>query len=819
MIDNIMKRKSDYRKNRVLKIAGIILTAITYATTLAAHELEPVIQQHPQSKSEALDRTVLVINGKTIVKKSLKILHAKASVEDDGVYLVAEKNIIDENDWDKPKNAYTAIYGLDGALIKNKFKDYDCVIDRVTIDKDATGWEKTIFYIIAKKYIFKFYEKKYYKFSYGLANENGEVVVPPQHRKFYVELYDGCGLGYNVNFLPDHLIHVNWPDNVYPKQNSASERYRAKGCVEDFVYNIHGDRMGYQYHPIFGAWNLGDKIFFYYDNGYYPSAPLLKDNVPAPDMFYNNVIVEDGKTVALSGDYKYVLDENTLLPLGEGWKFREHFSGNYYTFKENGHIGIQTEYGKTIIPAVCKDIRFEGKSACTGDNKRTSGWAGSVLVATHASKGGLKTGYGYFSPYKAVYNLHGQVVIPFSRGYDEITPMIEKYSVRHNIQDKDKPKLWYSFTIETDGLSIIGLCDVHGRELWRGVNLTDDEGMIDYDRHQGFYYENTSGGKTWIETEKLGDKDFEWTADCVEENPNWSIEYTVAHTPHKWSVSDDGLGRCQHNEENFKWIEVKDGQHEYAEDQFGNIIVGKRENTSFSFVRYRKNSYVRGFFFRSSYDGSGMHSEVFTLEGNPVITLDQAYQSIRLDADSKYFITQNDEYIGVCDLNGYEVASPKYVSVYYDGYEFEGEKPNGSIDRFMVHEKPPRSRTRRKSSSGSSNGWYYDMTPWLWMPASGYTPTFTMDWNTPVFTDSYQDVSGGVSDFQPSDNTDLHVSGNKKCPYCNGTGKRIYDDYSASTFGLDQDLKTCNVCGFRYPSNKTHSHIKCGYCSGTGKMR
>lgn len=98
-----------------------------------------------------------------------------------------------------------------------------------------------------------------------------------------------------------------------------------------------------------------------------------------------------------------------------------------------------------------------------------------------------------------------------------------------------------------------------------------------------------------------------------------------------------------------------------------------------------------------------------------------------------------------------------------------------------------------------------------------------MDWNTPVYSDV---ITGGSGDYsssspQPTVEETNTVTSNsaRKCPHCNGSGKRLYDDYQASNFGLDIKKEKCEECNSWYPANQTHNHISCGYCHGTGIMK
>lgn len=796
----------------------------------------------------------LILNGKTIVKKCHGAIYSKVDDQDSGVYMIAPKPLKFKSF--SPQQYFTEIYDNNGIfLLKNDKPNYDMFCGRLRLPT-IHGFDGKYIYLIAKEH--KMYNPKgnYVKYKhnsntmsaifknnavlYGLADEFGKVIVPPRFNKFF-KIEDGAVLldTEKIKFLPNELIAITEPMNPENGYNYDTYPFYPE---EWLIYNLRGERIGNHHASILDIKIINECPLVKYsesigNNGKegwsYYLPKISEKGLPIDSIIFRDILPSESENLRVIADeYQWIINVKDLTVIGNKEHYRERIPDvNFYRTIDNNRLGLQFPNGGIIIPAVCDRIEIEGHEACTGDNKRKLKFYDKpVLVASHANLGGLKTGYGYFSSYKSVINYEGKIVIPFSRGYDEITPMIEmmpksrRRNSRHYVPSGPKPtfnpRLWYSFAIGTNGLSIIGICDVHGKELWRGVNKTDISGMIDYDRYRGFYYQNTSGEKTWLNI-MLPDEDIDWLTSIVPERDEWSMDYTLAHTSKKWNKSADGLYRNVHEEKDFRWVEVHDGyQHKYAEDIYGNILVGPKENSSFSFVTYKKNPYTKGLFFRSSLDKT-MHSEVFTLQGNPIISLDRGYQSCRLDDDAQYIITQNNNVIGVCDLNGYEVAPPKYKTVYYDGYEFEGELPNGRVENYTVHARPPQNTHRNKTVQSNNSNWYYSNTPWLWLPYGNYIPTFTMDWNTPAYDYSNPElVSGGNSDYKQSTVNQTSSSSHKsKCPYCNGTGKKLVDDYSAPNFGNDIPMKKCDICGANYPANKAHSHVTCGYCGGTGFLK
>lgn len=62
------------------------------------------------------------------------------------------------------------------------------------------------------------------------------------------------------------------------------------------------------------------------------------------------------------------------------------------------------------------------------------------------------------------------------------------------------------------------------------------------------------------------------------------------------------------------------------------------------------------------------------------------------------------------------------------------------------------------------------------------------------------------------------ASSQRKCPYCNGTGK-IVKNISGSQYGINRETKIkCSECGIYYLPSTGHSHIHCSHCGGSGRL-
>ena len=157
----------------------------------------------------------------------------------------------------------------------------------------------------------------------------------------------------------------------------------------------------------------------------------------------------------------------------------------------------------------------------------------------------------------------------------------------------------------------------------------------------------------------------------------------------KWRthhIEDDG----------FEWIEIgyeaESLWSSYAVDMSGNVLVYplSTETCENSQVIYFPNKY-HGIFFRKIYwldseksKPSGRKPyiwEAYSKEGNLLIPKSRGYESIRHNPDpgviytnKKYLVVETRDGIGLCDLNGFELAPCEYKEYSYDGYDFEGEK-------------------------------------------------------------------------------------------------------------------------------------------------
>ena len=506
----------------------------------------------------------------------------------------------------------------------------------------------------------------------------------------------------------------------------------------------------------------------------------------------------------------------------------------WYEIKEGTLYGAEDSNGNQIIPTKYKYVFYRGDMAYG----RYSNQQG-VFVVTHPTLGDKMTDYSYYGNFQAVYNIRGECVIPFERGYTEITP---------SIQDKRiSPKLWYEFTIETGGVEIEGICNTEGKELWRRTKKHDYSDIIDYNDSDGFYYDSKLGKRVKLNI-YLSSKDTKWNTIIS----NWkalSYKETLASVNPIWQYGDDGKYRKLHIEDDgTKWFEVKENSNSQivsVEDYHKNILIGKEKEACI--VSYYASEYIRGVYVITYYNGKenskgeyqAYISEVYTKEGNLIIPRNREYGQIRLDG--KFFTVQNLDGIGMCDLNGYEVVPPEYKSFWYDGYDFEGTKNNGKRVKLTIHKRPTQ---KQKQQIEDWNG-YYCNTPWLMMSGPQYTPTIDY-WSIPVSNWNTMPIFGGIGDYIPTYSSDPCVNasiqvanstnrliqqgvnvGNtnnsattssRKCHYCNGTGRKAVAQ-SVATFGLSDPMVHCNECGRDYHRSTGHSHITCGQCGGSGIQR
>ncbi len=303
--------------------------------------------------------------------------------------------------------------------------------------------------------------------------------------------------------------------------------------------------------------------------------------------------------------------------------------------------------------------------------------------------------------------------------------------------------------------------------------------------------------------------------------------------------------RTHHVEKDgFEWIEVgyraisgfEDSS--YALDKDGNILIAPTcsVNADSYKVIYVPNIYC-GFFIRKinypddyKQRGEMRICEVYSKSGNLIIPSNRNYGAIRYMPDpgidytkDKYIVVETCRGIGLCDLNGFELAEPIYSSYSYDGYDFEGTTRSGQVIRKSIHKRPTNSQKQAINNWGG----YYANMPWLMMPGPNYTPTFNIDWNSHSFDWNTVSVYGGVGDYGSPEisttdgyNSPSHSGSTNSydCAFCNGTGKKEVNQ-SVATFGTTDVKVHCNVCGRDFYRSTGHSHVNCGHCGGTGKMR
>lgn len=294
----------------------------------------------------------------------------------------------------------------------------------------------------------------------------------------------------------------------------------------------------------------------------------------------------------------------------------------------------------------------------------------------------------------------------------------------------------------------------------------------------------------------------------------------------------------------FEWIEVGyPGEYSwedssYALDKDGNILIPPTcsiKAQSYKVI-YVPNIYS-GFFIRRldtpedwKQRGETKVCEAYSKSGNLIIPLSRNYGSIRYMPDpgrdytqDKFIVVENCNGIGLCDLNGYELAEPMFASYSYDGYDFEGTTRSGRTIKKTIHKRPTATQTQAINNWGG----FYSNMPWLMMPGPNYTPTFNINWNVPNFDWNTVEVYGGVGDYvSPETNligesTSSSSGGpisSHKCAFCNGTGKKEINQ-SVATFGTTDVKVHCNECGRDFYRSSGHSHVQCGHCGGTGRAK
>ncbi len=291
----------------------------------------------------------------------------------------------------------------------------------------------------------------------------------------------------------------------------------------------------------------------------------------------------------------------------------------------------------------------------------------------------------------------------------------------------------------------------------------------------------------------------------------------------------------------FEWIEVGySGTYSwddssYALDKEGNMLIPPTcsiKADSYKII-YVPNKYC-GFFIRRleapedyKQRGEMRVCEAYSKAGNLIIPLSRNYGSIRYLADPgndytqhKYIVVENCNGVGLCDLNGYELAEPIFASYSYDGYDFKGTTKSGRTVYKTIHKRP----TVRQSQAISNWGGYYSNMPWLMMPGPNYTPTFNINWDATNIDWSSVGVYGGIGDYVSPESTSIGKStystssgdiSSHKCAFCNGTGKRVVNQ-NIATFGTTDVKVRCNECGRDFYRSSGHSHVYCGRCGGTG---
>lgn len=459
----------------------------------------------------------------------------------------------------------------------------------------------------------------------------------------------------------------------------------------------------------------------------------------------------------------------------------------------NGY-GAETLDGKVLIPANYNSIHYVGNA----------GYRDYFCVEDRILKR-VKTGSEFTDHHIGIYSSTGECIIPTTRGYSGVWGQ----------KSKDSNQVFYKFEIYFDNVEIDGICDVHGTELWSSDTEGDRYSDIKYSKSKGFYYLDKNGENKelniFLPSSDVTFKSYASRFQAV------NIDNRIRQAKKQW-IEIDGKKKKLHLENyGYKWYEVQKNNFTWAENIDGGIIVPPRK---FSWIRYDYSTYTGGFFVRSIQDDGDYRQEAYTKEGNILIPESRKYLTIGIDnPKQKYIFVQGLNGIGVVDMNGFEVVPPEYKTYTYDGYDFEGTKKNGKKVYLSIHKRP----TPKQSSQISMYGGYYANMPWLMMPGFNYTPTWDY-WSVPTTQWANFPVYGGVGDYVPTNTTDPIVnsgaSGNssRKCSYCNGTGQKAVDQ-STATFGSNDPIVRCNICGRNTHRSTGHSHVTCGQCGGTGKAR
>lgn len=459
----------------------------------------------------------------------------------------------------------------------------------------------------------------------------------------------------------------------------------------------------------------------------------------------------------------------------------------------NGY-GAETIDGKTIIPSIYNRINYVGNA----------GYRDYFIVEDRYLKK-IKTGSEFADRYVGIYSSTGECIIPTTRGYSGIWGQ----------KSEDSNQVFYVFEIHFDNVEIDGICDIHGTELWSSDTEGDRYSGIKYSKVKGFYYLDKKG-----EYKKLNiylqsnDNKFNSYASGYQAA---DINNRIKQAKKQW-IEVDGKKKKLHVESyGYRWYEVQNNNFTWAENADGGIVVPPRK---FSWIRYDYSTYIGGFFVRSIQDDGEYRQEAYTKEGNILIPESRKYVKIGVDnPKQKYILVQGSNGIGIVDMNGYEVVPPEYETYTYDGYDFEGTKKNGKKVYLSIHKRP----TPKQSSQISTYGGYYANMPWLMMSGFNYTPTWDY-WSVPTTQWTNFPVYGGVGDYIPTNTTDpivnsgISSNSSRKCSYCNGTGQKAVDQ-SVATFGSNDPIIRCNICGRNTHRSSGHSHVTCGQCGGTGKAR
>ena len=506
----------------------------------------------------------------------------------------------------------------------------------------------------------------------------------------------------------------------------------------------------------------------------------------------------------------------------------------WYLIEDGDLKGVEDMYGNVILPPVYYSVRYCGDYTY----QRFSGQLG-VFIVTHAKMGADGTNYRYFHRFKAVYNLRGECIIPFERGYTDIVAGIQ--------EKRSYPKLWYKFMIEAGGVDIEGICNTEGKELWRRASKDDYKNIIDYSDNIGFYYDSRTGRRIALNV-YLSSMDTEWNKTVsVSDSPTFAE--TIASFSPVWTRCEDQKYRKLHLEEDgTKWYEVKlsiDDDYIEVEDSYHNLLISK--DVEARSVFYNSNAYIGGVYtiicnydrVNSKGDFVGFVQEAYTKEGNLIIGRNREYGIVKLE--DKYFTVTTLYGVGVCDLNGYEVVAPEYESFEYDGYYFDGIKEDGRRVRRKIHNRPTNEQIRTINQRGG----YYCNAPWLMMNGPQYQMSVDF-WSTPYTNWSSMPIFGGVGDYVSSYSTDpcvrasIQIANSEarlmnegviignvgngstnmtKCPYCNGKGRKAVD-YQAPKFTPSSNYYVhCDECGNDYLKSFGHSHVTCGHCGGSGYIR